>query len=170
MFGDDLVSSLSLQQRVIGTLKPPELEAAYSLLCAFKEESQRRSPLYDELRSDYRDVLSRYVDDHQARGDRCILVARSGDGLIGIIVGAIWDYLPFYKIARMGYISDLYVAPAVRGRGIGSALIREMEKWFREQGVEFARIETINAYDGNQRLYERLGYEPFLVELRRRLT
>jgi len=154
----------------IMVLDTADRQAAYELLWAFKEESQRRSPVYDELRADYREILSRYIDEYISRPDCTVLVARVKENLVGIIMGSLWRYLPIYRIERMGYIPELYVVPQSRRQGIGSALVREMENWFRKQGVTFARIETILAYEHNQALYEGLGYKSFLVDLRRSLS
>jgi aminoglycoside 6'-N-acetyltransferase I len=156
-------------QVVIEALQDCDRNSAHALLCAFKEESQSRSPVYDELRPDYRDVLARYIDEYHCRADRTILVAKDHGILVGIIMGSVWHYLPIYTIPHMGYIPELYVASEFRGRGIGRTLIRAMEQWFREQGMEFSRIETICAYERNQSLYEAFGYELFLLDLRRKL-
>jgi ribosomal protein S18 acetylase RimI-like enzyme len=153
----------------IQLLEPTDRAAAHALLCAFKEESQAKSPVFDALRPDYREVLAAYVDEYLERKDCAIFGARMGQNLVGIVMGTIWNYLPIYAIRRMGYIPELYVERNCRGRGIGSSLVRSMHRWFCDQGVDFARIETIAAYDRNQALYERLGYQVFLVELRRQI-
>jgi aminoglycoside 6'-N-acetyltransferase I len=163
-------NELTNDQKIsIEVLQDCDRNLAHALLCTFKEESQSRSPVYDELRPDYRDVLARYIDEYQSRSDCTIFVAKVHGTLIGFIMGSLWKYLPIYTSEHMGYIPELYVASEFRGRGVGRALIRAMEQWFREQGMEFSRIETICAYERNQSLYEALGYELFLLDLRRKL-
>jgi GNAT superfamily N-acetyltransferase len=157
------------EQVIIERLQDNDRESALALLCAFKEESQQRSPIYDDLRSDYKEILANYIDEYRSHPDRRVLVAKIQGTVIGVIMGTIWNYLPIYTISRMGYIPELFIARQFRGHGVGSALIRAMELWFRERGIEFARIETIIAYDKNQSLYEKLGYRPFLIDLRRQL-
>ena len=55
-------------------------------------------------------------------------------------------------------LEDVVVAEAMRGRGIGTALVRHVERWGREQG---ARGMMLNSDpDGPvRRFYERLGFE-----------
>lgn len=58
---------------------------------------------------------------------------------------------------------DLYwlvADPAVRGRGVGSALATAMEADLRARGGGAVRVETSDgeAYGAARRLYERLGY------------
>ncbi|HXO27088.1 MAG TPA: GNAT family N-acetyltransferase [Thermoanaerobaculia bacterium] len=153
----------------IETMRTEDRDAAHALLIAFKEESQSRSPVYDGLRPEYYELLGQYLDDYHGRRDCTILVAKAGGVPVGLIMGTMYSYLPIYKIERMGYIAELFVAPKFRRQGIGTSLLRETERWFRDQGAKFARIETITAYEHNQELYKSLGYHVFLVELRRKL-
>jgi len=163
-------SRLNLEQKLlIEALHDRDRNSVHALICTFKEESQTRSPVYDELRPDYRDVLGRYIDEYQSRNDCVIFVAKVDGTLIGFIMGSLWNYLPIYRIQQMGYIPELYVVSEFRGRGVGHALVRAMEQWFRAQGMTFVRIETICAYENNESIYQALGYETFLIDLRRRL-
>jgi GNAT superfamily N-acetyltransferase len=154
---------------VIAALQTADRDAAHELLCAFKRESEGKSPTYDELRQDYCDTLRRYIDDYLNRADCTIIGAKTNKALVGIIMGSLWRYFPIYRIEHMGYVPELYVVPELRRMGIGTALLREMEQWFRDRGAKFARIETITAYEHNRTLYEKLGYQAFLIELRRPL-
>jgi [ribosomal protein S18]-alanine N-acetyltransferase len=56
-----------------------------------------------------------------------------------------------------GYIQSICVAPAWRGRGVGSALLAHAERRiFQESPNVFLLVSSFNA--GARRLYERAGY------------
>ena len=77
-------------------------------------------------------------------------VALDGDALAGFIVLSM-------RGAFAGYIQSVCVAPALRGRGVGTALVRFAEaRIFRQSPNVFLCVSSFN--DGAQRLYERLGY------------
>jgi ribosomal protein S18 acetylase RimI-like enzyme len=69
------------------------------------------------------------------------------------------------EVAEMG----VAVLEEWRGRGIGTKLIRHLEAWAAERGVEWLILEVADANPGATRLYERLGYELDRRRLRRRL-
>jgi GNAT superfamily N-acetyltransferase len=54
---------------------------------------------------------------------------------------------------------DLRVAPEMRGRGVGTALFREVEKWAIAHGCRELEIETQNTNVRACRFYERRGCE-----------
>jgi ribosomal-protein-alanine N-acetyltransferase len=56
------------------------------------------------------------------------------------------------------YISDLWVSPAHQGLGIGSALISNLLREMRAEGLKRARIDTHAANEGAIRLYQELGF------------
>ena len=53
------------------------------------------------------------------------------------------------------------VVEAWRGRGIGSALIRHLERWAAERGVERMVLNVSDANEGAIRLYHALGYRDY---------
>jgi ribosomal protein S18 acetylase RimI-like enzyme len=86
-----------------------------------------------------------------------VLVAEDESGvLLGFIhLNTKQDY---FTREQHGHVSDIVVAPAGEGRGVGRALIEAGEAWSRAQGF---RLLTLNVFANNQRalkLYERLGY------------
>jgi ribosomal protein S18 acetylase RimI-like enzyme len=77
-------------------------------------------------------------------------------------------YIP-EKNRAVGKISDLWVEPAYRGRGIARALIRMAEARLRAAGVRRAEISAIPANADALRLYRSLGYSDYLVTVGRML-
>jgi ribosomal protein S18 acetylase RimI-like enzyme len=55
------------------------------------------------------------------------------------------------------YVQDLHVAPALRGRGIGEALLRRLAATIRDRGWAYVRL-SVDAENGSARaFYERIG-------------
>jgi len=59
------------------------------------------------------------------------------------------------------FVHWLWVAPAARGKGLGSAVLARAERQAQERGCADALIETLEA--PTARLYERLGYRQVSV-------
>lgn len=69
-----------------------------------------------------------------------------------------------YFKAKLCHISDLIVAPAGRGQGVGKLLMAKAETWAKDNGYQ--RL-TLNVFDGNARarkLYEELGFGADIVK------
>lgn len=64
---------------------------------------------------------------------------------------------PFAGHAEVGRIRRVYVRPAWRGKGIGTALVRTL---IEEARRSFACVRLHAENPGAARLYERLGFEP----------
>jgi ribosomal protein S18 acetylase RimI-like enzyme len=56
-----------------------------------------------------------------------------------------------------GFISEFHVLPSFRRRGIGSSLFTYTRKWFGEQGISRIELVTINANDGSNAFWQRMG-------------
>jgi len=76
----------------------------------------------------------------------------------GKIIGSVRGHL----LRLTCFIGRLIVHPAHQRRGIGTALMDEIEKRF--QGAKRFELFTGHKSEGNLRFYERLGYRPFRRE------
>jgi GNAT superfamily N-acetyltransferase len=56
-------------------------------------------------------------------------------------------------------IKRMYVADEHRGKGIGEAILKELEKWAAESGYSFTVLETGNNQPEAIHLYQKLGYK-----------
>lgn len=61
--------------------------------------------------------------------------------------------------SRIGWIPNLAVDPAYQGQGIGRALILHLLEHFREQGMECAKIETLEQNAIGSTFYPDMGFE-----------
>ena len=58
------------------------------------------------------------------------------------------------------HISAMWVAPEVRGQGVGRALLVAAEAWGRDRGVARGYLAVTEGNSAAERLYTRAGYEP----------
>ena len=76
--------------------------------------------------------------------------ARDGAGILGTAALAV---RPDY-----GEVKSMFTAPQARGRGVGAALLRQIEDQARALGLPVLRLETAEALDAAMRLYARHGF------------
>ena len=59
-----------------------------------------------------------------------------------------------------GFIDEFYIRPGVRGRGIGSEVLRQLPKALSEAGMKVLHLEVAHTNTRAQELYGRLRFEP----------
>ncbi|KAJ0973713.1 hypothetical protein J5N97_015678 [Dioscorea zingiberensis] len=81
-------------------------------------------------------------------------------GCVKNVVTACVKTVPVYS--KVGYILGLRVSPYHRRMGIGMKLVRGMEQWFKENGVEYAYMATDKDNEASVRLFTGgCGYSKF---------
>jgi GNAT superfamily N-acetyltransferase len=134
-----------------------------------------RADEHDELRDvrlralSYSPVLADYLARESAAGeefwreraaqgaaavDRATFVAESAEGFVGVVDGFL------SSDGRTIDIGGMWVAPDVRRRGIGSALVEAVCDWGRERDARRAALWVREANANAQTLYEAAGFEP----------
>jgi GNAT superfamily N-acetyltransferase len=96
----------------------------------------------------------RGVADGVAHGERALLVAEDGDGVIGTVQLIL--HQPENQPHRAD-LSKMLVHRRARRRGVGAALLRAAEGAAREFGKSLLVLDT--ASDDAERLYARLGWQ-----------
>lgn len=61
---------------------------------------------------------------------------------------------------RTAHVTDLYVAPDARSRGVGTALLAAIIEPAREAGLDHVSLEVLTRNNEARRLYDRLGFVP----------
>ncbi|WP_424944510.1 GNAT family N-acetyltransferase [Aliiroseovarius crassostreae] len=77
-------------------------------------------------------------------------VAREGARILG--TGAVADKGDY------GEVKSMFVAPDARGKGVGEALLSQLEATARAKGHKALKLETGNVLHAAHRLYERAGF------------
>lgn len=83
----------------------------------------------------WQSIFDRYVP--AGRDDRIFLVAETGAGVVGFIVGEVraWEF----GSPPCGWVFALSVSPQVREQGVGQLMLKEMCQRLRRAGVTTVR-------------------------------
>lgn len=121
--------------------------------------------LVDELGpADMAERVKRQLDDDITTALRCptirVFIAEHGATVVGLSRADVLTTDPIFRLRddhRCGYVDQMYVRAAYRGRGIGAHLLRLCEDWFRSQGIGHA---LLHAAPRATQFYAREGYQP----------
>jgi ribosomal protein S18 acetylase RimI-like enzyme len=114
-------------------------------------------------------VADAYLVWLQRQAETCngaMLVAESDGAFAAFVVGwiEVADILTEAADSnRFGYVSDLCVMPAFRGRRIAEQLLTVLEQHFCQAGLTRIRINALAANRSARVSYERAGYAPYEV-------
>jgi ribosomal protein S18 acetylase RimI-like enzyme len=61
-----------------------------------------------------------------------------------------------------GFVDEIYIRPAVRGRGIATEVLTELPKTLAEAGIKAIHLEVDRENEPAQRLYARARFKPRL--------
>src|SRR6476659_2760826 len=131
---------------VVRHARDEDLEAAGRLLDDFNREYDEPTPGPDRITARLRELL--------AGGDIAVLLAEGGpDGL------ALLRFRPsLWSDGLECYLAELYVVPALRGQGIGRALLDAAVAHAREEGADWMDLGTSEDDIAARALYESLGF------------
>ncbi len=79
---------------------------------------------------------------------------------------ALLDMLEGYPDEHTWFLGLIFLAPSVRGRGLGTRLMRAVADHARSHGARVLRLAVATQHPDARRLYERLGFR--FVDLRKR--
>jgi ribosomal-protein-alanine acetyltransferase len=83
------------------------------------------------------------------------LIALSNDAIIGFIIGSMY----FERNSLVGHVFTIEVLPDHRRKGVGTLLLQELEKLFKEKGVHACILEVRGDNIAAKGLYRKLGYK-----------
>lgn len=134
-----------------------------SIRRATLNDLDRLIPLFDAYRQFYGQqpdlsLARQFLSDRFARDESVVLVAESSDGAV---IGFVQLYPSFSSIhaAPMYVLSDLFVVPEVRQRGVGTLLLKSAIETARAAGAVRVELATATTNRPAQRLYEALGWQ-----------
>ena len=155
-------------------IRDARLPADREQLHEFIMGTQRFESAFEPNRRLDRPVAAEYLAlleaDVRSKGGRILVVEQAGKLLgWGVVHAQEDDVYVIGEERSFAYISELFVVEAVRGKGVGRALIAACEDWARSKGLNVIQIGVL---PGNRRaasIYEKAGYSPYAIQLRKYL-
>ena len=134
----------------------------YTIRRATLDDLNQLAPLFDAYRQFYGQhsepiVARQFLNDRLTRNESIVLVAETGGGAA---IGFVQLYPTFSSIlaAPMYVLSDLFVTPEARRRGVGRLLLQSAVEMARATGAVRLELATAITNVSAQRLYESLGW------------
>lgn len=89
-----------------------------------------------------------------------LFVAEEEGLILGFLHVAEEETPPFEAFVQMKFASviDLFVLPAHRSKGIGSALLAAARQWAKERGLSYMELNVLTENENAIRLYQKQGY------------
>ena len=139
--------------------KESDLDRIYEInLVAWKEMSTAYM-----MEQKYGQIGPKPANVWRAEGLRMACAGNMDRVFVAEIEGKVVGYAMYMldEERRIGKVGENAVDPACRGRGVGTALQREVQKTFREAGMRFAQVMTLEHDIPAQRVYEKVGFREF---------
>ncbi|MDA8206520.1 MAG: GNAT family N-acetyltransferase [Thermaerobacter sp.] len=108
---------------------------------------------------DFVERMSMFVRQAIEHRDATVWIAEHNDRLISIAWVKHIRKVPWPDPweARWAYVTDVYTYPPYRGRGVGAQLMKRVQQWAQDEGLEFLILWPS---DSSVRWYSWLGFTP----------
>jgi ribosomal protein S18 acetylase RimI-like enzyme len=119
------------------------------------------APLFDAYRQFYAlppDVprTRDFVDDRLRRNDSVVFLATEDDAALGFT--QLYPTLCSLSLTQYAILSDLFVAPAARRRGVARQLLERAHDYARHASLDRLELQTARTNGHARALYESLGW------------
>ena len=127
----------------------------------------------DQLHPDYREKMALFdLEEVVNYNGKCFLAIQN-EMVVGLIMGCIppydeFDYLD-YKCPKRGMITELIVTTKIRSKGVGQALMEEMEEYFKSVGCEYVLVEVFAYNENATKFYSKKGYHSRMYDMIKKL-
>jgi GNAT superfamily N-acetyltransferase len=136
---------------------PGDLALLTELWIAITRHHEPLDPLY-RLRAgaegEARQLLQAWLRDPDARA----FVCEAGDDPVGMACVRIDRAPPILREVERAELTDLFVRPAWRRRGLGRALARAALDWVASRGVRRVEVRVVAANTGARAFWRALGF------------
>lgn len=118
-----------------------------------------------ELRPDAEIIWARWAGQHLRNAESCLLVAENGGEYVGYLLAHAAESQPIFKHRKHATITDIYVVPQYRRKGIAKRLIEEAASFFKAHGVQHMQVNVLVKNASARAFVEKMGFVDFLYRM-----
>ena len=123
---------------------------------------------YYKIYSKYEDPREFYSEHLQKKNVRYVVAEDSNGNLVGFASASITS-IPRTKAPKIGTLIANFVRKEYRGKGIGTKLLKERMKWFKENNVKYVEMSVDVRNKKAIALWKKNGFKDCQVRLRKDL-
>ncbi len=138
-----------------------DVEQAAELIVRMKRLNGEFDPLLSVVENAV-EMAVRYVSDSIENDGIVVIVAVRGGKVLGVLRAELRER-PFYEPSQEGALTDLYLLPEVRRRGLGDLMLREAWRRLRKLGAAMMTAEVPAQNEAAARFYKKRGFRSLLV-------
>jgi len=98
-----------------------------------------------------------------------LLVAASGDEVIGSGYARIENAKPYLLHEQHAYLGFMYVDPRYRGLGVNRKIIEALSSWSASRGITELRLDVYQTNESAIKAYEKAGFIRHLIQMRKEI-
>ena len=103
---------------------------------------------------------NKFYIDLLKKKDKLLLVAEDKK-IVGYLLLETKNRDPFIKENKVGYISELFILPKYRGKGISKEFFKEANKWFKKKKFKWLNVSTHSLDKPANKFWEKQGFREF---------
>ncbi len=112
---------------------------------------------------DGREKWSKYVSKKFSEKSTKLVVAERGEEIVGFMLCMLSPNAPIFKEKTLGTISDAYVKPELRKKGITREMLKVCLKWFYKNKVRTADLSVAAANFEARAAWGQMGFKPHMI-------
>ncbi|NQX42590.1 Ribosomal protein S18 acetylase RimI [Pedobacter steynii] len=98
-----------------------------------------------------------------------LLVAASGDEVIGSGYARIESVKPYLLHEQHAYLGFMYVDPRYRGLGVNQKIIEALSSWSASRGITELRLDVYQTNEPAIKAYEKAGFTRHIIQMRKEI-
>jgi ribosomal protein S18 acetylase RimI-like enzyme len=145
-----------------------DLPALLQLMEPYAREQQEMVPI-NNLTENFMELASVGLGQALNHPAGCVMVAVETQGqspvIVGYAIGMMQEPPAIFEPEAYTFVSDLYILPEFRRRGIGTGLVDRVRAWGWSKGINRLSLVLPNGNVAALKLYEKLGFQPIQTML-----
>ena len=137
-----------------------DVGVAAELIVRMKRLNNEFDPLFTVV-PDAKERAESYVSDSLKSHDVLLLVATSGQKVVGVIRAEMRDRV-FYVPSKSGHITDFYILPEFRRKALGNEMLERAAVELKKMGAGIVTAEVPSQNDIAVRFYTKRGFRSLL--------